>query len=74
MLRIRIKTNFAEPNQYLILFFSDMLNFKKWVYKYDENGFVNKKNEQLEKYLMIGFVVVICIVFLSLVALVIIET
>ena len=74
MLRIKIRAKFTEPNQYLIFVFQNMLNFRKWIYKYDENGFINKEHEQLEKWLMIGLVLVVFIVFISLVALVIIET
>lgn len=50
-----------------------MAKIKKWLNKYNENGFINKEHETLEKYLMIGMFISFCIVFLSILGWVIIE-
>lgn len=51
-----------------------MKNFKKWIHKYDDNGFINKEREKLEKILMISAIIVIAILFLSLIIWTIIES
>lgn len=44
-----------------------MANLKKWIYKYNEGGFINREHEKLEKYLMMGSAAIVFIVFVSLV-------
>ncbi len=51
-----------------------MVDLKKWLYKRNEGGFINKEHEKLEKYLMIVAGLFIATTFLSLVVWVLIET
>ena len=44
-----------------------MDSVKKWLYKYNEAGFINKEYEKLEKILMIGTFIIILLCFVSLV-------
>lgn len=44
-----------------------MEKIKKYLYKTDKNGFINTERERLEKYLMIGLVVLILAAFAFLV-------
>jgi hypothetical protein len=44
-----------------------MTDLKKWIYKYNEGGFINREHEKLEKYLMIGSIALIFVAFVSLV-------
>lgn len=43
-----------------------MANIKKWLYKYNEDGFINKEHETLERILMISFgvFIVLCLIIL----------
>ena len=50
-----------------------MTDFKKWLYKRNEGGFINKEHEKLEKYLMYGAGVLVAMTFFSLLAWVIVE-
>lgn len=51
-----------------------MNKFKKYINRYDENGFINTEHEQLEKYMMIGSLILISITLVSLVIWTIIES
>jgi hypothetical protein len=51
-----------------------MANFKKWIYKYDEGGFINREHEKLEKYMMMGSVALVIILFIALIIWTIKET
>ncbi|WP_321518095.1 hypothetical protein [uncultured Bacteroides sp.] len=50
-----------------------MTKFKKWIYRYDNNGFINKEHEKLEKYFMFGAATIIGVSLIALVTWVIIE-
>ena len=45
-----------------------MTKLNKWLHKRNEDGFINKEHEKLEKYLMIGTGFIIIVTFFSLVA------
>jgi len=50
------------------LFEEEMTKLNKWLHKRNEDGFINKEHEKLEKYLMIGTGFIIIVTFFSLVA------
>lgn len=51
-----------------------MTKLNKWLYKRNEDGFINKEHEKLERYLMIGAGFFITVTFFLLVAWVLLET
>ena len=60
--------------QLTIFFKEEMTKLNKWLNKRNEDGFINKEHEKLEKYLMIGVGSLIAVTFFSLVAWVLLET
>ena len=49
------------------LFEEEMTKLNKWLHKRNEDGFINKEHEKLEKYFMIGAGFLIVITFFLLV-------
>jgi len=51
-----------------------MTKLNNWLYKRNEDGFINKEHEKLERYLMIGVLFLIAVTFFSLLTWVLLET